>query len=98
MGNSVGVAIGAFVIYIIQRVLLSQLTQFFDRFEVPIISDIDFVQYQFLLFGIALVVMMLVRPEGLFPSRQRARELHTSEGVDPLEGSPEGVDAEGSLT
>jgi len=98
MGNSIGVAIGAFVIYIIQRVLLAQLTQFFDRVDVPILSDIDFVQYQFLLYGIALVAMMLLRPEGLFPSRQRARELHTAEGDDPLESSPSGADAEGSLT
>jgi branched-chain amino acid transport system permease protein len=98
MGNSVGVAIGAFLIYIIQRVLLAQLTQFFDRVEVPILSDIDFVEYQFLLYGIALVAMMLLRPEGLFPSRQRARELHTSEGEDSLEASPEGIDAEGSLS
>jgi ABC-type branched-subunit amino acid transport system permease subunit len=42
------------------------------------ISAIDFVQYQFLLYGLALVSMMLLRPEGLFPSRQRKRELHES--------------------
>ena len=35
MGNSVGVAIGAFLIYIIQAVMLKQLTQFFDQFHVP---------------------------------------------------------------
>jgi hypothetical protein len=66
--------------------------------EVPILSEIDFVEYQFLLYGIALVAMMLLRPEGLFPSRQRARELHTAEGDDPLESSPSGADAEGSLS
>lgn len=97
MGNSVGVAIGAFLIYIIQAVMLKQLTNFFDDFHVPIISDINFVEYQFLLYGIALVAMMLLRPEGLFPSRQRQRELHTAEGIDPLEGSPEGLDSEGTL-
>ena len=97
MGNSIGVAVGAFILYIIQAVLLKQLTQFFQPLDIPIVSDIDFVQYQFLLYGIALVAMMLLRPEGLFPSRQRARELHTAEGEDSLEGSPEGVDAEGRL-
>jgi branched-chain amino acid transport system permease protein len=97
MGNSIGVAIGAFVIYIIQAVMLKQLTQFFRPLDIPILSDIDFVQYQFLLYGIALVAMMLLRPEGLFPSRQRARELHTAEGEDAMEGSPEGIDSEGSL-
>jgi branched-chain amino acid transport system permease protein len=97
MGNSVGVAIGAFGIYIVQAVLLKQLTQFFQPLHIPILSDINFLDYQFLLYGIALVAMMLLRPEGLFPSRQRARELHTAAGVDATEGSPEGLDSEGSL-
>jgi branched-chain amino acid transport system permease protein len=77
MGNNWGVAAGAFVLFMIQNVLLKGLNQFFDVVTVPIISDIDFLHYQFLLYGIALVAMMLVRPEGLFPSRRRRRELHT---------------------
>jgi branched-chain amino acid transport system permease protein len=97
MGNSVGVAVGAFIIYIVQSVFLKQMTNFFNDFQVPILSDIDFVEYQFLLYGLALVAMMLLRPEGLFPSRQRARELHTAEGEDAMEGSPEGLDSEGTL-
>ena len=43
------------------------------------IAHINFVEYQYLLFGIALVVMMLKRPEGLFPSRERQAELHVEE-------------------
>jgi branched-chain amino acid transport system permease protein len=43
---------------------------------VPILQDIDFVKFQFLLFGIALVLMMMFRPEGLIPSQRRRRELH----------------------
>ncbi len=92
MANNWGVAAGAFVLYMIQNVLLKGLNQFFDAVHIPIISDIDFVQYQFLLYGIALVLMMLVRPEGLFPSRRRRRELHTAEAsgeelVTPAEES-----------
>jgi ABC-type branched-subunit amino acid transport system permease subunit len=94
MGNMWGVAIGAFVIYIIQSVLLKQLNVFFDTLGVPILQDIDFFQYQFLLYGIALVGMMLLRPEGLFPSRARARELHTEE---PEGGDVEGPDPTGPL-
>ncbi len=97
MGNSIGVAVGAFVIYVMQSVLLKQMTEFFNDFQVPILSDINFIEYQFLLYGIALVAMMLLRPEGLFPSRKRARELHTDAGQDSMEGSPTGSDAEGSL-
>ena len=76
MGNIWGVAVGAFIIYIIQSVLLKQLNQFFDDVQVPILCDIDFIQYQFLLYGIALVAMMLLRPEGLFPSSAAARAAH----------------------
>jgi branched-chain amino acid transport system permease protein len=32
-------------------------------------------EYRTLIFGVALVTIMLVRPQGLFPSRRRAREL-----------------------
>jgi ABC-type branched-subunit amino acid transport system permease subunit len=76
MGNSWGVVIGAFVLYTIQSVLLKELNQFFQGQHVPVLENIDFVQYQFLLYGIALVAMMLLRPEGLFPSTRRRRELH----------------------
>ena len=79
MGNIWGVAVGAFVLYTIQSVLLKQLNQFFHTIQAPILKDIDFVQYQFLLYGLALVVMMLIRPEGLFPSGRRRQELHEAE-------------------
>ncbi len=76
MGNIWGVVIGAFTLYTIQAVLLKQLNQFFQGQNIPVLKDIDFVQYQFLLYGVALVGMMLLRPEGLFPSTRRRRELH----------------------
>jgi ABC-type branched-subunit amino acid transport system permease subunit len=76
MGNFWGVAAGAFVIYTINNVLLKTLNQFFDTLAIPILRDIDFIQLQFLLYGVALVAMMLLRPEGLFPNSRRQRELH----------------------
>jgi branched-chain amino acid transport system permease protein len=78
MGNFWGVAIGAFVIYTINNVLLKSLNQFFDTAGIPILKDVDFIQLQFLLYGLALVTMMLVRPEGLFPNSRRKRELHSA--------------------
>ena len=91
MGNIWGVALGAFVIYTIQVVFLKQLNTFFGTLGVPILKDLNFLQYQFLLYGIALVLMMLFRPEGLFPSRRRKRELHAAddlgEGTAELSGS-----------
>ena len=94
MGNIWGVAVGAFVIYNIQAVMLKQLNAFFENlpFQIPLISDLNFVQYQFLLYGVALVVMMLFRPEGLFPSGKRRRELHAAEelGEDDAAGEIDG--------
>ncbi len=101
MGNNWGVAVGAFVLFMIQNVLLKGLNQFFDALaagglHVPILADINFLDYQFLLYGVALVLMMLVRPEGFFPSRSRRRELHTAEAngeelVTPAEESSGGM-------
>ena len=99
MGNIWGVAVGAFVLYTIQSVLLKQLNQFFHAIQAPILKDIDFVQYQFLLYGLALVLMMLIRPEGLFPSGRRRQELHEAEfevagdGGDGDAGMPAGEGA-----
>ena len=87
MGNFWGVSVGAFVIYTINNVVLKSLNQFFDSTGIPILKDIDFLQLQFLLYGLALVAMMLLRPEGLFPNNRRMRELHadvTEPGEDEM--------------
>ncbi len=93
MGNFWGVAVGAFVIYTINNVVLKSLNQFFQSVGVPILKDIDFLQLQFLLYGLALVAMMLLRPEGLFPNSRRTRELHAD--VVPVEEDAEGEAAAG---
>jgi len=90
MGNMWGVAIGAFIIYELQTQALKQLNNFVAALGLPHValgplqidfSQLNFLNYQYLLYGLALVGMMLLRPEGLFPSRRRRRELHTV--VDP---------------
>jgi branched-chain amino acid transport system permease protein len=103
MGNIWGVAAGAFIVYLIQVVLLKQLNTITEALNLPILSQINFTDYQYLLFGIALVIMMLRRPEGLFPSQARRAELHTIEepeiagalgivpGSDELTGTSEDI-------
>jgi ABC-type branched-subunit amino acid transport system permease subunit len=85
MGNTWGVILGAFIVYEIQSQGLHQLDSFAKSLHAPPISlgpitfdlsTINFINYQYLLFGLALVLMMLLRPEGLFPSRRRREELH----------------------
>jgi branched-chain amino acid transport system permease protein len=39
----------------------------------------EFGEYRYLLYGAALIVMMRLRPEGLWPSESRRRELHDSD-------------------
>ena len=77
MGNIWGVAVGAFVVYVLQAVVLKQLNSL--KAGIDFLHGINFLDYQFLLYGIALVLMMLFRPEGLFPSQRRRSELHLAE-------------------
>ena len=42
----------------------------------------EFGEYRFLVYGAALVAMMILRPEGLFPSKTRRAELHEDVDVD----------------
>ena len=88
MGNIWGVAAGAFIVYMIQVVFLKQLNTIKEALGIPAfdlgplhvdLNAINFTDYQFLLYGIALVLMMLFRPEGLFPSQRRRRELHVAD-------------------
>jgi branched-chain amino acid transport system permease protein len=76
IGNLWGAAIGAFLLYFVQSILLKQLNEGFKG--VPVLGEIDFLQLQYLLFGLALVVMMLRRPGGLFPERRAARNRKSS--------------------
>jgi branched-chain amino acid transport system permease protein len=91
MGNIWGVAAGAFIVFMIQAVLLHQLNTITETLNLPILSDINYTDYQFLLYGIALVLMMLFRPEGLFPSQRRRRELHIAEEMGDGLGDEPGV-------
>ncbi len=50
----------------------------------------EFAEYRLLVYGAALVVMMLLKPEGLWPSEIRRRELHGEDLVEaPKETSEE---------
>src|SRR3954452_2028890 len=83
LGSIWGVVLGA--------VLLS----FFDRYFIPDVLDkvdiqsklgldFSFADLSFGIFGFLLVIVMILRPQGLFPERRRAREL--TEGIGTDEG------------
>jgi branched-chain amino acid transport system permease protein len=41
----------------------------------------EFAEYRLLMYGVLLIVMMLARPEGIWPSAVRKRELHIYDGT-----------------
>lgn len=76
MGNIAGVVLGAVLLSVLPEALrgLGGLQEFlFGKVWV------DPSNLRLLVFGIALVLMMLLRPEGLLPARARQREFHESQ-------------------
>jgi branched-chain amino acid transport system permease protein len=51
----------------------------------------EFAEYRMLMYGALLIVMMLAKPEGLWPSAVMQRELHAHE-ADTLDGAPSAAD------
>ena len=45
----------------------------------------EFADFRFLIYGAALVLMMQLRPEGLWPAAAIRRELHAPEELDPVQ-------------
>jgi branched-chain amino acid transport system permease protein len=84
MGNIGGIVLGSIVLSSVDRFILPQLTNFVHGFGL----NWDFTNARFLLYGVILVSMMLLRPEGLLPSRQRAAELH-ADRADPAVAAQE---------
>jgi branched-chain amino acid transport system permease protein len=79
IGNVFGAVIGAVLIGSFDRILADRLTGPLNAFGEQIGNDWlashNVGEDRYLVFGLALVLMMLLRPGGLFPSKQRAAEL-----------------------
>ncbi len=94
VGNIWGVIFGGVVLGFYDRILTSDATNWLHSLgtalHMPVVSDLlkaaDLGAYKYGIFGLALVVLMLTRPEGIFPNRQRAVELHADaeEELDQL--------------
>ncbi len=78
MGNIPGVILGAVLLTVIPEALryLGDL----QRATLGHVA-VDPSDLRMLLFGVALVAMMLFRPAGLLPSRQRKREFAAEDGI-----------------
>jgi branched-chain amino acid transport system permease protein len=79
IGNVYGAIIGAVLIGSFDRILADRLTEPLNAFGQRIGNDWlashNVGEDRYLVFGLALVLMMVLRPGGLFPSKQRAAEL-----------------------
>jgi branched-chain amino acid transport system permease protein len=80
LGSIWGVVLGAVVLtvinfYLIPDVLNQKPREWFDL-------DFELAQLSFGIFGFLLVIMMVLRPEGLLPERRRQMELEEGIGTD----------------
>ena len=72
IGNIWGAVLGAFVLTYVDKTLLPYIGQRIGDVAPSIPNPAE---YNFLIFGVILVLMMRFRPQGLLPSRQREAEL-----------------------
>lgn len=100
LGNMTGVVLGSIIIMAADRLYLPQLAQvlksFLNTTVLPNITNpqlrdfistsLDPIQMRLFLFGLTLVIMMIVRPEGLLPDSIHRSELHSEdeENNEPL--------------
>ncbi|WP_445150012.1 branched-chain amino acid ABC transporter permease [Baekduia sp. Peel2402] len=88
MGNIWGVIVGAVALSMMNRYGLPQLNSLSE----PLGFDVTSISFG--IFGFFLLVMMVLRPEGLIPSGRRRLELHEAE----IEGSAEDTGAVGDMS
>jgi branched-chain amino acid transport system permease protein len=83
LGNVWGVLVGGIVLGLFDRGISAQLSVWLrslgTALNVPALAGIDLSRSRLMIFGLALVLLMLLRPEGLFPSARRRAELHRDE-------------------
>jgi branched-chain amino acid transport system permease protein len=79
IGNISGVMVGALLIaFVINWVLPGQTV------GVSQLSNVDYSRYTYIIFGLILITVMVLRPGGLLPSRARKVELRMSTDADSL--------------
>jgi branched-chain amino acid transport system permease protein len=94
LGNINGVIVGGLIIMTADRLFLPALKDLLTGLmkytilpgleawpgvQAAVAQNANPILYRFLLFGLTLVIMMAIRPEGLLPSTQVRAELHATE-------------------
>ncbi len=84
IGSLRGVVIGAFAVQYVNFTLLAWASQYVNppvqavglATGIELLRDFNLVTFNYLIFGIVLAVMMVKRPEGLFPVEHAKAEMH----------------------
>ncbi len=107
MGNIPGVILGAITVYIVQFFVLTNLPDWSVAVAnavglggiVPASANGSWIglhdqvqRLNYIVFGLILVTMMVLRPQGLFPSRIREQELEKGTAEESVFDVREGVD------
>ncbi|HZN89961.1 MAG TPA: hypothetical protein VFB44_13370 [Thermoleophilaceae bacterium] len=82
LGSIEGVMLGAIVLTFIN---FNFIPDVFNDYPSKIGLDFDLTELSFGIFGFLLVIMMIIRPEGLIPERRRQLELKEGIGVGDTE-------------
>ncbi len=92
IGNIYGVIIGGVIMASYDRFFAENITGWLQAFgtstHIGILTDLNLQNARLFIFGAALVLTMLLRPEGLFPSWRRAAELHGDDGSSSIPPGP----------
>ncbi len=113
IGNVYGVIVGGLVLLNADRLFLPALKDFLGgllnhtilpalasnpTLQAAVSQNANPILYRYLLFGLTLVIMMAVRPEGLVPNPQRRMELHEAEFEEGGPAAQQGSGAAGEAS
>jgi branched-chain amino acid transport system permease protein len=83
LGSIEGVVLGAIVLSFIETTLIPDV---FNSYPSKVGLDFDLTELSYGIYGFLLVIMMVLRPEGLIPERRRRMELVEHVGVGTTTG------------
>jgi branched-chain amino acid transport system permease protein len=94
MGSIPGAVLGATVVTVLNLQVLKGLSLWLNELKnagvtvlgyslADLPTQLEPAKYERMVFGIILVLMMIFRPQGIFPARRRQRELAAAPGAPP---------------
>jgi branched-chain amino acid transport system permease protein len=97
MGSIWGVLLGGMILGYLNVEGLAKIGSELQQSGIPRLEDFDPTKYQFGIYGLIIVLMMLFRPGGLLPERRHKREFELGVHDTPLyDVSHEGADTDRS--